>query len=669
MKTQDLESMAQSRSQLATCKEELAVLQKREARSMALASLSDELSYAFDLNEGGKAVFAWCVGSMEGIGYTAEEWQARGGWLSLVEDKDRHRVAEHFKEVSGGRRHEQLFSLRTPRGELRRVRSIAKGMQDPVTGQSVGIVGKLCRETSDGRPLYSVEMLDDVTALKRTEEKLKLTQYSVDLAADSIFWIGSDGRILFVNVAACRMLGYDAEALQEMLIHDIDPSSSSDLWPEHWEEVRRCQSVTQEGHYRTSKGRIFPAEITFNYVEYNGKAYQFAFARDITDRKRHEAELIRARREAEEMSQLRSAFLSNISHEVRTPLSSIIGFANILSNEVPERHRKFINFIERSGKRLLDSINSILNLSMLESGTIRLNREVINVSNEVQEKVQMMRPLAEEKGLSIETVMATSDVQVLLDRVCMDRILTNLLSNAIKFTDEGQVTVEVRSMKEHIEIRVADTGKGISQQFLPHLFDEFKQESSGASRSHEGIGLGLSITKRMVDLLGGHISVESEQRRGSLFIVTFPKVITPEKEPRELRLHEERPPERKASQKLRVLTLEDNADMLLLLKHYLGSVYEVVTASEEEDALRHARERPFDLVLMDINLGRDRTGVEVMKDLRLMDGYEKVPVVAVTAYALPGDRERFLEEGFDEYIGKPFTKQQLLKVLEGVLAK
>ena len=404
-----------------------------------------------------------------------------------------------------------------------------------------------------------------------------------------------------------------------------------------------------------------------------GPAVQHALEeKRIRDEKRQAEEaLVQARDEAEEMNRLKDAFLANMSHEIRTPLTAIIGFADLAAAKAAESQRGHIRQIKTSSYRLLNTLNSVLDLSMLEAGTLTLNRDVLDVAAEVQQTVQLLHTLARDKGLDVQVQLPASKVEALLDRACLGRILNNLVGNAIKFTERGEVTVAVHARAEQVEIVVSDTGIGISEAFMPRLFEAFKQESTGLARSHEGTGLGLAITKKLVSLMEGEITVESRKSEGSRFTVAFPRLITqPEastKTPDDGGLFASG---KRLPWPTRVLTVDDNPAMLYLLERFLEEVLEVQevgAAGDEETALALARLHRYDVVLLDINLGVIRTGVDVLHELRQVPEYATIPAVAVTAYALPGDRERFLEAGFDAYLGKPFTEEELRQVLIEVL--
>ena len=244
-------------------------------------------------------------------------------------------------------------------------------------------------------------------------------------------------------------------------------------------------------------------------------------AREESEQARIAAE--RARVEAEEMARLKTAFLANMSHEIRTPLTAIIGFAQVLGEEVSLAQRDLVIPIEQSGKRLLATLNSVLDLARLKSDGIQVHLEPVDVAEEAHDLAMLLQPMAQERGLALTVHAPVRGVVALADRSALHRVLTNLLSNAIKFTDAGRVMLSVDANHTHTRIRGRDTGRGIGAEFLPRLFEEFHQESTGTTRSHEGSGLGLAITRGLVDLMSGTIAVESVVDEGTLFTVLLPR--------------------------------------------------------------------------------------------------------------------------------------------------
>lgn len=381
---------------------------------------------------------------------------------------------------------------------------------------------------------------------------------------------------------------------------------------------------------------------------------------------RYKQDLLAAKEKAEEMNRLKSTFLANMSHEIRTPLTSIIGFADVLAEEeVAEENREFASLIRVSGQRLLDTLNSVLDLAQLEGKTLTLYPEKLDLHEEVSSILKLFSRRAVDKGLFLRQEGIQTATFANLDRGAFTRILTNLLGNAIKFTDQGGIVVHLSTSEEHIMIEVQDTGIGISPKFLPDIFSEFRQESAGVSRFFEGSGLGLTITKRLVELMGGTIDVSSEKGKGSIFALRFKQVMPPEKVAFESPVLQSQP----LSQPRRsLLIVEDNPDTVSLLKYFLGPNYSLVCASTVQEALTHTETTSFDAFLVDINLGEPETGVDLLHRLRAMPKHANKPVIACTAYALPSNRDQLLEAGFDAYISKPFTRATVLNTLGQMIA-
>ncbi len=390
----------------------------------------------------------------------------------------------------------------------------------------------------------------------------------------------------------------------------------------------------------------------------------------MSDHNREQLEAEReAREKVEELLKLKSAFLNNMSHELRTPLTGILGFAEILTEELGPEHRDFAHRIVTSGIRLQETLNSILDLAQLEGGSLELEAVRLDLVKETRRAAEWYIDHAEKKGLALKINTPTERIEASLDRASLQRIVKSIVDNAVKFTDEGSVTVNVTADDSRVHIAVQDTGIGISETFLPHVFSEFRQESVGHSRSYEGSGLGLAITKRLVELMGGAITLESEQGTGSTFTVSFPRTATDE-----LHVTENGVPKRSSRARReqetvpsRVLILDDNTDTLALTRHQLRGLYDVKTVADADSALETARTSTFDALLLDINLGGGHDGIDVLHAIRELDRYKDVPIVALTAYAMPGDEDRFLAAGFDAYLSKPFTKAEITEIIAHAL--
>ncbi len=373
--------------------------------------------------------------------------------------------------------------------------------------------------TYEGQTLKNLRAAN--ARLRRAHEALRRSNRRVESILESItdgfFATDPAGRFTYVNHRALRLLGVPRGEL---------------LGRSAWKILAGQTSGTCARPLRVPAGRGAPAETEVHYEPldrwFDVRLYPFAdgfsvYFSDATERKRYEQQLVEAKETAENLARLKSNFIASVSHEIRTPLSGIMGFADILTEELEGEHLEFARLVQQNARRLLETINSVLDLSRLESGLFAIAPEEIDVHAAAEEVVHLLRPLARQKGLHLRLERAACSPGATLDALCVHRVLNNLIGNAIKFTQEGGVTVTVSDEEEAVCFQIADTGIGISEEFRPHLFDEFRQESAGASRSHQGSGLGLAITSRLVASMQGTIDVDSTKGAGTTFAVHLPR--------------------------------------------------------------------------------------------------------------------------------------------------
>ncbi len=507
-------------------------------------------------------------------------------------------------------------------------------------------------------------------ALRDSESRFRALS---EHASDMTLIIDRKAKIAYVSPVCQTILGYSMTDL-------VGRRALNILHPDD-----RRRALRALAHERTDGSKIITLEarvqhqsgswrtISFrarNLIDHPGINGILVNARDVTENRKFERELVLAKEQAEEMVRLKDAFLTNMSHEIRTPLTGILGFAQILLSEVDDDYRPLVASIEQSGQRLLHTLNSVLDLAQLEAASVHLKLQPLNVYEESLAAVRLLQPLASKKGLTLDVRSTAEEPVARLDRAYLNRILNNLVGNGIKFTEEGGVLVKISVEHDRLLIEVQDSGVGIDEAFLPDIFSEFKQESSGIGREYEGNGLGLTITKRLVEMMNGTIAVKSIKGLGSVFTVTFPVYRPPATSLKRPPKQEPAAPRPALPRKVRtasLLAVDDNPDVRMLLERWLGSGLSVTTVKDSATAFEEAKKSSFDVVLMDISLREERDGVSVMRDLRTQPGFEKTLFVALTAFALPGDRERFLEEGFDAYLSKPFTRQNLTSLLDELL--
>lgn len=391
--------------------------------------------------------------------------------------------------------------------------------------------------------------------------------------------------------------------------------------------------------------------------------------------KKSEEELIKAKIFAEEASNLKTTLLSNMSHELRTPMNGILGFTEIILEESEDNFiKELAQYIQISGKRLMKTLNSIMDLSQLESGQAIINLEEFDLIQEIQSVISSFIPIANQKNLYLNFIHPQFIVIVYSDKNIIQQIVSNLIDNALKFTSTGGVTVEANLLKtaenKIVDIKIIDSGIGIAREYKDIIFKEFRQVSEGLKRNYEGSGLGLSLTKKMVGLLNGKIVFESLPGKGSIFNVILPVKSNPKNSAD--RIFEEPVFDSEIIRDIQtdtapglpeILLVEDNEISIKLTKQFLSKVCRLDYTKSPVDALKMVKNKKYDLVLMDINLGDEVDGLKLTKKIRETRGYASTPIIAVTGYALMGDKERIIDGGCTDYIKKPFEKTTLINII------
>lgn len=384
-------------------------------------------------------------------------------------------------------------------------------------------------------------------------------------------------------------------------------------------------------------------------------------------------ELLQAKDKAEEMNRLKSNFLTNMSHELRTPLVAILGASQILSMDLESsKNGEWASMIYKSGKRLMETLNLILDLSKIEAKKIELKYVKVSLNSLIAESVKLFEPLAASKNIFIKAEYNSGNLIIIIDERLIVEVLNNIINNAVKFTEVGGVTVSLFLTNESIIIRVTDTGIGIPEDKLNEIFEEFRQVSEGTNRTFEGTGLGLTITKRFVELMGGKIFVESKYNQGSSFSVHLPiRYLLNEGEINEAKVHPNQfgsiRVENKQRTKPHLLIVDDDENTIAIINKFLSEYFFLNFAKNGEDALVKAGDKKYNAVLVDINLGRGINGLDVVNYLKNQKGFKKLPLIALTSYAMEGDKEGFLSKGFTHYIAKPFDGIELVKFINDAI--
>ncbi|MGD8777505.1 MAG: response regulator [Ignavibacteria bacterium] len=376
----------------------------------------------------------------------------------------------------------------------------------------------------------------------------------------------------------------------------------------------------------------------------------------------------KAKDKAEESSRVKSHFLALMSHELRTPMNGILGYAEILSDEIADPELKeFAYGIYDSGNRLKETLNSILNLSRLESSKQEVKLNDLEIVDRSKKLLKNHKPLAKKKKINLEFNAGREKIIVKIDSSVYDLIINNLVSNAVKFTDYGKVLVDLSTEKNEgfnwAVIKVKDTGIGIPKNKQSLIFEEFRQVDEGQGRNFEGVGLGLAIAKKYTELLNGIILLESDVGKGSTFTVKLP--LSESEEIVEINRYTSGIKPKLDLRK--ILLVEDDETNIKVAQLFIGKIGKLDVATSGETAIELASQKQYDVVLMDINLGKGLNGIETTKEIRKLSGYQDIPIVAVTAYAMESDKEQFLKEGCSHYLPKPYSRKDILAIMESAL--
>jgi signal transduction histidine kinase/CheY-like chemotaxis protein/HPt (histidine-containing phosphotransfer) domain-containing protein len=381
-------------------------------------------------------------------------------------------------------------------------------------------------------------------------------------------------------------------------------------------------------------------------------------------------ELDVAEKKASVAAQTKENFLANMSHEIRTPLSGILGFTNLLQKRpLDETSKEFVSSIQRSGENLMAIINDILDLSKIEAGMMRITKGIFSINGLVNSVETFFVERAKEKGLTISSTIDPSIPDTLNgDATRLTQILVNLIGNAIKFTHQGRITIEIYNKHQTenevvVGFKVSDTGIGIDKEKLSEVFERFNQGEDSITRNYGGTGLGLSIVKSLIQLQNGDIEVTSEQGKGTIFHFFIPYTIAKE-QIHAIPTHDTQYFKDRSNTPLKVLVVDDNAINQSLLKHLLSQWnIDFDTANNGLEAVEYLKNHDCDLVLMDIQMpqmdGYTATQ-KIREELNL-----NLPIIAMTAHALAGEREKCLSRGMNEYISKPVNEDELFKLISG----
>lgn len=535
----------------------------------------------------------------------------------------------------------------------------------------------LCRGTvvecdGNGKPIRMIGIHSDISERKRDEEALLVFRRLVETTDQAIRVSDHEGNIQYVNPAYEKLLGYAAkEVLGKQFVNIGTAPDQHDLVPKIIDELKETGRWQGFLKLRDKKGREFVSQSNIRTIlspETGELLHSFNMFVDYSTEIARQKALEQAVAEANAANQAKSTFLSSMSHELRTPMNAIIGFTQMLEydSELTADQQDNVHEILKAGKHLLELINEVLDLAKIESGRIDLSLEPVDTTVLIDECRQLIQPLATRRNISIELDLPPG-LTVRADRVRLKQVLLNLLSNAVKYNrNHGSIRLSVNQTENHVRLSVTDTGIGIAQERLAEVFQPFNRLNAESSQV-EGTGIGLTITKRLTELMGGDIGLDSTPGKGCTFWIELPAessatyaLDAPSKRQENGLAMIENP--------YCVLCIDDNPANLKLVAQILGMRRHIIllTAHTPELGIELAMAHQPHLILLDINMpGMD--GYQVLAVFQADPYLKNIPVLAVTANAMPRDIERGKAAGFMDYVTKPIDIKRFLQTIDHLL--
>ena len=544
----------------------------------------------------------------------------------------------------------------------------------------------------------------DLTQRRRHEEDLRQSEERFRLLVEgvpdyAIFMLDVNGHIATWNVGAQRIKGYRAEEIlgQHFSVF-YPPDAVQSGWPEHeLQGAAQSGSFSDEGWRLRKDGSRFWAAVTITALrDSQQRLVGFAkLTRDLTERKRAEAMELRnrereeildaersARMEAQRATRIKDEFLATLSHELRTPISAILGWTQVLLKSGDavgaSDRRRAIEVIDRNARSQVHLIDELLDLSRIMAGKIRLDLQQVSIHDVVLAAIESAKPAADAKNIALKYVLDPLPAAVNADPARVQQVVWNLLTNAIKFTPKGgRVQVLLQRVNSHVELSVSDTGIGIPPEYLPHVFDRFSQRDGSTTRTYGGLGLGLAISKQLVELHGGSIRVSSKgEGQGATFLVNLPLSIMQLHDEQTARLHPTAEIASRDSTALptlggvHIFVVDDEPDARELLRRVLEGQDAVVTAFDSgSSALQALQSTKPDVILSDVGMPR-MDGYQFMRSFRASEpAADRVPALALTAFARAEDRKRALLAGYQAHIAKPFDIAELVLQLADLVRR
>lgn len=627
----------------------------------AIVDSSDDAVISKNLNS---IVTSWNKSAERMFGYSAEEML--GHSITILIPTDRlHEEDEFLRKVRAGDRVDHFETVRKRKD------------------------GKLIDVTVSVSPVYSAagnivgasKVARDISETKRATAADLLLAAIVNSSDDAIVSKTLDGTITSWNAGAERVFGYTPAEIIGQSVFKLIPADRRDEEPKIIERLKKGERVDHFETVRVRKnGESFPVSLTISPVRSRSGAIVGAskIARDISELKelnRQRDALLEsertARAQAEHANRMKDEFLATVSHELRTPLNAIVGWTDVLATGGDNQEEVIhgVEIIRKNAMAQAQLIEDLLDLGRITSGKLVLNVEPANLKLIANEAIASVQHAADAKSILLKSHLDNVRSVLMGDPQRLQQVVLNLLTNAIKFTDHGGlVSISLSQIGSNLTLTVSDNGRGISAQFLPHLFERFRQADASTTRKSGGLGIGLALVKQLVELHGGKVRAESKgEGQGATFIVTLPvSVVVPPKGASQMQRSEPIDPTLADLTGIRVLVVDDDADSLDIVKRILAARgAEVRVAESVVEAVQQLKTFAPDVILSDIGMpGQD--GYDFIRHLRERPFFAGIPAVALTALARAEDRTRALNAGFQSHISKPLAAAEVVAVVRSL---
>jgi PAS domain S-box-containing protein len=628
---------------------------ERDARHFAaIVESSDDAIISKDLNG---TIVSWNRAAERLFGYTAAEIIGRSVRTIIPDD----RQTEEDQVLATVRRGEVVDHFET-------VRVRKDGTSVPISLTVSPI------RSSTGEIIGASKLVRDLSGVQRVQRDAMRLASIVDSSDDAIVSKDLNGIVTSWNAAAERIFGFTAPEMVGQSIRRLIPGDRQQEEDEVLSRIRRGERVK---HYETVRrrkdGTLLPVSLTVSPIRNQDGVVVGAskIARDVSERERAERERQRLLTIAREASRLKDEFLATLSHELRTPLNAIVGYVRLMQSDLltGENKSRAMDTVARNVTSLTQIVEDVLDVSRIISGKLRLDVQAVELPAVVQNAVETVRPAADAKGVRLITIVDPSTAPVSGDPERLQQVLWNVLSNAVKFTSRGgRVEVRLERVDSHVEVIVSDTGIGIPADFLPHVFERFRQADAGISRARGGLGLGLAISRHLLELQGGRIAAESAgPGKGATFRIELPLRSVRATAPFEQLQHPLGP--RVADyiavpqlHGVHILAVDDDRDALALVREILEATgATVATADSAQHALDLLERITPDILVADLGMPH-MSGFDLIDRVRRSERQEvrQMPAAALTAYARSEDRTKALRSGFQLHLAKPVDPGELM---------